>query len=488
MKLAAVLAVAIAGLAPALACGLPSPDEFASGTERPGDGGLVDGAPVSDGASLVPLADGGAKDIGDGDGHFGDKSVSGDEILNGYAAIVAPTTAGAFTVEVDDPGPIRVGDAVMIWQTTTTDRIDSATTANIDAYDVGKYTLARVLTIAMPADDSGAKAELTLDRPLPFATKAPGAQAVLVPEYTSLDITGSVKALPWNGTRGGIFAVLVSGTLAVEGTLGADASGFRGGVSYANNNLFGCTDQLDGTPVNGYAAKGEGLVSTSYRASGVGDPSTAPGGRGNATVGGGGGSCHNAGGAGGGNGSAGGKGGREYDSAGAGADIGGIGGSAVSFKVAERLVLGGGGGAGDRHQTIDVSGGAGGGVIFARAGTLAVSGTITANGATTLETDHDGAGGGGAGGTIALFVTNAASCTGHLGAKGADGGSTTMSNVGPGGGGGGGHARLAAASATGCSFDVSSGVGGVQANASVEDGPRYGSEPTTKGAGVIEAP
>ena len=53
---------------------------------------------------------------------------------------------------------------------------------------------------------------------------------------------------------------------------------------------------------------------------------------------------------------------------------------------------------------INSSGAAGGGIIIVHAGAVVGTGTITANGQTALDVLNDGAGGGGAGGSIELLV------------------------------------------------------------------------------------
>ncbi|AKU96141.1 hypothetical protein AKJ09_02805 [Labilithrix luteola] len=330
---------------------------------------------------------------------------------------------------------------------------------------------------------------LELSAPLSRPFKARGAQVVRVAEYTDLtiQISGKLTATPWDGHRGGIIAVFVNGAMQVDGTIDVDTCGLRDGVSYANTGLYDCGATLDRVPIAGFAAKGEGLVTMQYRGEGDGDPAAAPGGRGNGTNGGGGGQCHNAGAGGGGNGGAGGVGGREFSSDADGGAYGGLAGSALLYSVKERLVLGGGGGAGDRHKSIDTSGGRGAGAMLIRARSLKVTGDIHANGGSAGQTAHDGSGGGGAGGTIALFVTETASCDKVLRANGGAGGSTTMAQVGPGGGGGGGHVYLQSTN-NGCSFEVKSGIAGIQANPNALDGPHYGATPATPEQGIIEVP
>ena len=415
-----------------------------------------------------------------GDGHMGDKHVIAQEVVNTYAPLANDAAAGATTLDLAVESTLAVGDLLLVWQTMSEENGLTGTSIALAPLRAGTYELVRAKAVSTNV----ARSEVTLATPLAHAYAARGAQAVRVAEYTNLVVerTGKLIASAWNGRGGGIVAVLTRGGVRVDGAIVADALGGRGGVSFVNSGGFNCGSD-DGVVTEGYAARGEGIAPGRYAA---GDPSSMPGGRANAATGGGGGVCHNSGAGGGGNGSAGGQGGHDYDGNGVGRDVGGLGGSAVTFLAKERLVLGGGGGAGDRHDPTDTTGGNGGGVIFVRAHDLDVSGSLRADGVTPAKTTpHDGAGGGGAGGTIALTITGSASCTQFISARGGAGGSTTMSNVGPGGGGGGGHIALSAAKKT-CMIVVTSGSAGTQANAASAFGKPYGAKPETATEGVIE--
>ncbi len=476
----------------AVACSLTSLDEFTchgaacSSVEGGPDAVATDGPPDSFRSDAAPPDD----DLGNGDGHFGKKTVFDTEIVNAYLALTADVPAGASTIDLEAAGPLTAGDAVLVWQTVSDQPIASATKIDLAGYVAGTYEIVRVKSVtAASAADTGTAARIELVRPVAHPFRAMGAQVVRIAEYTDLTVeaAGKLTAAAWDGRRGGIVIVFVNGTMQIDGAVDADSLGLRGGVSYMAQILYQCGAKTDGIPFAGFAAKGEGLVSMSYRAAGDGDPRSAPGGRGNSTNGGGGGNCHNAGGGGGGNGGGGGAGGREYSGTGDGGAFGGLGGSALFYSVKERLILGGGGGAGERHQEVDTTGAPGGGAVFVRARSLNVGGEIRANGGSAGPTNHDGAGGGGAGGTIALFVTESATCAKPIRANGGSGGSTTMSCVGPGGGGGGGHGYLQPANG-GCSFEVKSGIAGVQANGAALDGPHYGATPDVPADGVIEIP
>ena len=86
LKVTITVAAVLAGAVALAACSVISADDYVCGAHcaaATADAGptLDSGPGTTDGAtSLVPLADGGETDIGNGDGHFGDKTVSGDEI------------------------------------------------------------------------------------------------------------------------------------------------------------------------------------------------------------------------------------------------------------------------------------------------------------------------------------------------------------------------------------------------------------------------
>lgn len=311
-------------------------------------------------------------------------------------------------------------------------------------------------------------------------------QIVRVPQYSNLTLTKDIKTPPFNGKAGGIIAFDVAGTMNFNGFLvDASARGFRGGygpVDNSGNNInniyvipssdsrsTGKGEGIAGTPrymwdgFNKVDNLLEGLPGGSY---GRGAPANA----------GGGGNDHNSGGGGGGNGGAGGVGGNgvtvnpvldTYPNGGRpGSNIY----DAVSPDIS-RLIMGGGGGGGDANNALDgVRGGVGGGIILINAGRITGAGKIISNGGDgdigLYGTDPDGAGGGGAGGTVFIKVNNpdlTAMLT--IEAKGGNGGNTKgdqVNNHGPGGGGGGGQVFYAMPSTT-INVNVLKGLAGISA-------------------------
>ncbi|MFO0675989.1 MAG: hypothetical protein U0169_05610 [Polyangiaceae bacterium] len=421
-----------------------------------------------------------ADTFGLGRGQPGTTTLTGANVINAYAGITRFLAPGDNEILVNSSAGFSVGDAVLVWQPIGLFPRTSGTETTVDlsASPTGRYEFARI--------QSTTATSIRLTNPVLHTYGNLQSQVIRVPEYGNLTIAAgaTVSPTPWDGVKGGVVAFLATGLVTNDGTITADAAGFRGGVTFANGGPDNCT-AVDGTPANGFASKGEGLTLTGYST----NPSGANpvGGRGNLDVGAGGGDCHNSGGGGGGNASAGGKGGRTWTSSGS-ADVGGLGGAALTYSVLDHLTFGGGGGAGDQNGNGPAfDGGRGGGVIFFRAAALAGTGTISANGGTPGDTQNDAASGGGAGGTIAIRVATSATCTAPITARGGNGGNPNFITHGPGAGGGSGRVLLQALSST-CTIDTSTGVAGVQTDPMAIDGPHYGATPLANTPGTPETP
>lgn len=285
-------------------------------------------------------------------------------------------------------------------------------------------------------------------------------QVVRVPQYDSVTLTANIAATSWNGLAGGIVALDVQGALNLNGfSIDVSGQGFRGG-DYAGTTASGSGDVSTDYVATGvfWGAKGEGIaggpnVGPMINTDGYPGGSQARGAPGN---GGGGGNNHNAGGGGGSNIGSGGRGGFPWPSG----TVGGKGGG-IFDGYSGRLLAGGGGGAGHKNNAGGTGlGGNGGGVVFINTATLTPGsgGAILANGTAGDFSVQDGAGGGGAGGTI-LVRTASSSVSGlTLQAIGGNGGDSEFpDNHGPGGGGGGGAIYI---DATGASTNVVGGFPG----------------------------
>ncbi|NPC87223.1 hypothetical protein HPC49_54730, partial [Pyxidicoccus fallax] len=233
------------------------------------------------------------------------------QTLNLATPLVSAAPAGSTVLRLASMANLPVGALVLIHQSTGFDSNTPSGGAGPYAPGaVGRWELARIAAVDNTAG-------LRLTAPLVNGYTVPGAQLVLVPEYTNVTVLegASLVARAWDGRSGGILAFLATGTVTNRGHISADGAGFRG-ASFSNHaDLAGCTG-LDLPFTQGGSYKGEGVVA---------DLVDKASGRGNLVNAGGGGNCHNSGGGGGGHGGDGGKGGVTADEDGF-RDEGGLGG------------------------------------------------------------------------------------------------------------------------------------------------------------------
>ena len=361
-------------------------------------------------------------------------------------------------------------------------------------------------------------------------------QVIRVPQYSIATVSGTVSALAWNGSVGGVVAMDAAGTLSVNGTITANGAGFRGGLGrqLRGPGSGANTDYITAYTGGANGSKGEGIAGTpNYMNSptsfggtpfavngGSGYPdgfgsnaSYARGAPGNAGGGGTDGSpsdnSQNSGGGGGGNYSAGAQGGNSWSS---NSSVGGKGGSAVSGLAFNRVIMGGGGGAGTTNDgTYDTltyadppgiscndatgacsSGSPGGGIVLIRANSINGSGAVTADGASAYNTGADAAGGGGAGGSV-VFNTQIGGSV-NVTANGGDGGNAWRSQAagatypgnrhGPGGAGSGGFIAYSPSSGFAVAAQVNAGTSGKTTTAN----DLYGSTSSAGGISTFLSP
>jgi hypothetical protein len=398
-------------------------------------------------------------------------------VINRAGQLTATAASGTKELTISNANAFTAGELVLVHQSLgllPAPASGEQRAINLDASPVGRFEYARVELVG-----SGS---LRLTAPLQYSYAANVSQVVNVPEYTEVQVhpAASLKAPPWNGSSGGILALLASGMIVNQGIISADGAGFRGGAFINHPGGEGCTS-LDEVAGEGASYKGEGLVAGIF--------GTAAG-RGNLATGGGGGNCHSAGGGGGGHFGLGGKGGNTPGQAPEPDEVGGLGGAPVVYLPYQHLLFGGGGGGGAGHVDTGTPGAPGGGLIIIRADNVAGMGRFSATGASAdfvTSQGDDGAGGGGAGGAISLRVTRALRC-GVAQAAGGNGGDThhVSSRAGPGGGGGGGVVFLQAETLA-CPVSVVAGQPGQSTSAGgtygagpsvIDSGPSYGLEQT----------
>ncbi len=409
---------------------------------------------------------------------------------------------------------IAAGDLVLIIQMqdgTGATGITPPNATNTPAYNfpaaaAGTYEFARVLSVGVNLLNLSSNLTNTYTQNTAVANNQTY-QVVRVPQYSTLTINAgaSIVPAPWDGTTGGVVAADVSGALTNNGSVNASYAGFRGNAGLTLNGQTGAVAQTvaafdrvqpdtylahggkgegtAGTPpqvINVFSGPGVLLTSGTTSANGTTtNATTAPNGISTTTAylnaatgrsynggsraagapgnaGGGGDDSspvdngENSGGGGGANSGAGGLGGNTWNT---NIAVGGRGGNATGPLLANKLTLGGGGGSGTTNNgyNLDASGGAGGGLIFLKAGTVGGTGALLANGQAgrsipakngtadcpaNAPNNCDGAGGGGAGGGIVVLASSGNIALAQV--RGGQGGNVNGQIHGPGGGGGGG--------------------------------------------------
>lgn len=250
------------------------------------------------------------------------------------------------------------------------------------------------------------------------ATFTTGAQVIVMKQYTTITVNSGITwtAKAWDGTVGGILAVIANGVVTITGTITATGKGFRGAT--------GDTD-----PGNAGEGSAGAEVANSTAANGNGGGGGQQGPNSGQVEGG-----H---GAGGGNAAAGTSAGTRN------AASGGTGGSAIGNAALTLMSLGGGGGSGGANfagNQAGRNGGIGGGIIFLFVKTPTVTGGITANGSNGSDSnDSAGAGGAGAGGSILIKTQTAILGSSLVTANGGTGGACTGAFNGSGGNGSAGR-------------------------------------------------
>ena len=346
------------------------------------------------------------------------------------------------TITVADASFYGIGDTVLLIQMKGA-LIDTSNTPAfgtvLDYKNAGNYEFNYI------GQKSGN--ELTFLNKLTRAYDIPNGvvQLVRVPEFKNGYFAGGITCEPWDGTKGGIVAVISTIGLTSVENIDVSGKGFRGAMgTNAAYSASTCNQNNFYYPASSpfAAMRGESIGSVSsnfFR------------GKGNIAGGGGGGNSHNSGGGGGGNGGAGGFGGYQSDSCGAAPfDNRGIGGKNHLYSSAvNKIFMGSGGGAGhiDNASLGAPGGGFGGGIIIIITEDLDMLGErIISNGDIGIfcfsPNCNDGNSGGGAGGTILLSFTQVIDSVviESTGGRGADMTGTIIpgGRVGPGGGGGGG--------------------------------------------------
>jgi hypothetical protein len=368
--------------------------------------------------------------------------------INAYAAVTAILGTSLSVSSVNETyHSFENGDYVILMQ--MQDNVIGTNTTNVSTFgnlsSIQSAGLFEICRIQSHTESGSVPNSITLES-APVNTYSVNANAsvqlitfrFLGTNFTS---TANIGTLAWNGTVGGVTAMMVTSVFTLGHTISANGSGFAGGLKNTPNGYSACDNATYAIAVtNRYARKGEGIYKSTN--------SSFSAGRGRMLNGGGGGNDVNAGGGGGGHILSGGGGGSGWTPSGTGCSpiAGGLGGLSLSSSVsALRVFMGGGGGGGHENDGNGTVGGAGGGIVIVIAGTLTTVScagiAITANGTSAGTAGNDGAGGGGAGGTVIMNVNSfdvAGACQLSITANGGNGGNSNAGSGGAHGGGGGG--------------------------------------------------
>jgi hypothetical protein len=399
------------------------------------------------------------------------QTISG--IINKYQHVIGIDTCDNSAIVAATTG-FGVGDRVLIIQMTGA-TIDTSNTASYgNLLSMGGTGLSEIATVlSIPTASTIRFRDKLLNR---YDAENATVQLVFIPQFVDVTVSDTLRPKSWDATTGtgGVFAVEVSGTITL-GTpdmtiIDASGCGFRGGVASSSAGGDSVQDYLfdgfNGPHAGAGGYKGGGVA----RQLGVWYDNVLAAGRGAPANGGGGGNAHNAGGGGGANATEGGRGGDQTNVTEYGrlANGGEPGKGLITSPL--RLIMGGGGGGGHQNDHTGTNGASGGGIIYLRAHRIVGTNVrlISDGSSPTDMALSDGAGGGGAGGSI---VADIDSVTGNIfyEATGGIGGSSDAQQgsfaFAPGGGGSGGVVHLkATAVAFSRSVLVSGGTAGILSN------------------------
>jgi hypothetical protein len=407
--------------------------------------------------------------------------------VNRYYPATASVAAGSRVISVGTAtgaaGDVAPGDLVLVIQMqdgvnnanlTPGASITRSTTQTVQVYGnnfgtAGRYEYGRVCAFAAGSITLCDNLVNSYSQATTAGNARQTFQVVRVPQYASATVAAGTTITPtrWDGTSGGIVAIDVAGNLTLNGTLNASGYGFRGGGGYIASGAGSNTNTSTTYTLsqNNGAVRGEGSAGTPRRTRDGAGTNVAGGtelypngdlGWGSAGNAGGGGNDgdpanndENSGGGGGSGAGSGGQGGNSWNS---NLNVGGRGGKAFT-PGSGVAIMGGGGGAGTTNngntaQDFTYSGGAGGGLVMVRTGSVSGAGSVTVSGlqapTPSASCCDDGAGGGGGGGSVVFLASNATGLSGiRIDAQGGRGADTPTGSGthGPGGGGGGGAYR-----------------------------------------------
>ena len=377
--------------------------------------------------------------------------VSLQGIINKYAVVdsIYPTKD---TIEVADVTGFNVNDTVMIYQAkgSTVYRDTSVLPEQFGNIRTGLKQAGKY-EIILIKDIVGNK--IVFKAVLANSYEAEGlVQLIRVPYFERASINAEVTCKAWDGSSGGVLALMVSDTLFLNANINVTGKGFKGAVpkGYSDLGSIACS----ATDTSLYKSYYFNILADTVMAGLKGESvsvndSAYIKGRGRWANGGGGGNGRYTGGGGGGANGPGGNGGAEDTSycsveGEVWKNIGGLGGEGLRSVQTQyddsTIFLGGGGGSGAFISGFNATnGGNGGGVVILIVKNIKSNGyNVIANGESVSAVATASAGGGGGGGAV-IFDVDSLFGSLSISTNGGQGGFVnSLGKGGPGGGGGGG--------------------------------------------------
>ena len=151
-------------------------------------------------------------------------------VINQYTKLVYIECTNNSAIQVENPRGFHVGDKILIvqMQGAAADRRDTSTFGSITANNnAGNYEIATIDEI------HGYTFILHYELARTY-TLSGIVQVVRVPTYVNVVVSDTLKALPWNGSTGGVLALIATGQIVMNADMDVTGCGFREGRDYAS--------------------------------------------------------------------------------------------------------------------------------------------------------------------------------------------------------------------------------------------------------------
>jgi hypothetical protein len=320
--------------------------------------------------------------------------------INSYYEVTGVSGSRVQLKAGSDLSGISAGDKMILMQMTGVDITVLSVTQNVNGVNsfvnAGKYELLAVAAV----DDAADSINFTVTLDPGRYTSGEKIQLIKIYEADYAQVDGTVTAADWNGSTGGVIAMVIFKKLVLNANIDASNRGFRGGTpepDYSRGCLEPDTFYFTEAQTGSAGHRGESNVRADFQYTK---------GPGRVVIAGGGGAGYFTGGGGGGNYGSGGSSGVQHVGCTQSWSRGGYSLGSNNFYGYDRVSMGGGGGSSTEDGTSAATdGGDGGGIVIILADTIQGNGnSIISNGQTVTGVAMAGGGGGGAGGSVLMDV------------------------------------------------------------------------------------